>query len=105
MYVDPVGYWNGGRGRITGERRTHRQGRQLDALLGRGRGRITGERRTLDGVDDLLGACDHAAEAASLVSDGHSCRTLTLMAKAIAAEAASLVSDGHDAKGAGRLQV
>ncbi len=83
-----------GRGRITGERRTHWLGKNTLNVLGCGRGRITGERRTLWSAPPTSGE-EQAAEAASLVSDGHSGSSGAPSSGFSAAEAASLVSDGH----------
>ncbi len=67
---------------------------QGPAKAGSGRGRITGERRTrIHQVVPLLQSV--AAEAASLVSDGHYAWASPIWAGLVAAEAASLVSDGH----------
>jgi hypothetical protein len=59
-----------GRGRISGERRTPPVGVAVVALYAGGRGRISGERRTPPGRSPISTE-GGAAEAASLVSDGH----------------------------------
>src|SRR5581483_4685617 len=60
-----------GRGRITGERRTHTIRHGCRAARHGGRGRITGERRTRESGENQVHSRRDAAEAASLVSDGH----------------------------------